>query len=215
VRFVDPTGHQAQSVTPEVDEKEAILREAKATLEHVERANPQLTGVAGDLAAQSGTPVTVTEDDGLVAAGWRKLRQAATAVSQAVESTTQARVGPRRPSRPIQLVSLDVRSFAQQPRAHWRSRLRRLWPNATSRASSRRPVRRSRALEPKEGHGSQSRPPRQTLASELLRLLLAPSAAVLLHFGRERYLLPRRMLLISRQGAGLPTQLAVVREKSF
>jgi hypothetical protein len=42
------------------------------------------------VATQSGTPVTVTEDDSLLATGWRKLRQADTAVSQAVESTTQA-----------------------------------------------------------------------------------------------------------------------------
>jgi len=89
-RFVDPTGHQAQTVGPEVDEKEAILRDATATLERVERANPQLTGAAGDVAAQSGTPITVTEDDGLIAAGWRKLKEAGTSVSQAVESATQA-----------------------------------------------------------------------------------------------------------------------------
>jgi RHS repeat-associated protein len=93
LRFIDPTGHQAQSVAPEVDEKEAMLRDAKATLEQVERANPQLTGVAGDVAVQGGTPVTVTEDDGLIAAGWRKLKEAAASVSQAVESTTQAIVG--------------------------------------------------------------------------------------------------------------------------
>ena len=48
-----------------VDEKDAILREAKAALETVEKANPQLTGGGDEAARHSNEPVIVDEDHGV------------------------------------------------------------------------------------------------------------------------------------------------------
>jgi len=101
-RFIDPTGHQAQSVAPEIDEKEAILRDAKATLERVEKSNPQLAGAGDDAARRSNEPVVVDEDHGVLgniivgAARWlgetwlgRKVRAGHTHVADQLEAAAK------------------------------------------------------------------------------------------------------------------------------
>jgi len=56
LRSVDPTGQQAQTAAPEVDEKETIFREARKTLETVEKSNPQLAGAGGEAADAATNP---------------------------------------------------------------------------------------------------------------------------------------------------------------